>query len=220
MKKLFTAIRQKDFEAVKALLDKKPELIACTAKQPPKKDDGQSPLQVALKTGSFDVADYLLDLGADVNFIEAEDCCNAWRAPVLHDAINAAVMTCRWNVAKNIHGEFQVFSTKEEADRAFGILKRMLEMGADVNAVDSYGNTAIWRLCLQARQILPSYSYSEHKMGTDRILTPELMNDLARIFALIAQYGADLEYIRPNIQKTVKDDFKEEPVGQFLKGIS
>ena len=71
MKKLFTAIRQKDFEAVKALLDKKPELIACTAKQPPKKDDGQSPLQVALKTGSFDVADYLLDLGADVNFIEA-----------------------------------------------------------------------------------------------------------------------------------------------------
>lgn len=44
MKKLFTAIRKKDNETVKALIEKKPELVNCTAKQPPKKDDGQSPL--------------------------------------------------------------------------------------------------------------------------------------------------------------------------------
>ena len=74
------------------MLDKKPELISCTAKQPPKKDDGQSPLQVALKTGNFEIASYLLDLGADVNFMEADTCCNEWRAPVIHDAIVAAVM--------------------------------------------------------------------------------------------------------------------------------
>lgn len=58
----------------------------CTAKQPPKKDDGQSPLQVALKNGAFDIADYLIDQGADLNFIEDASCCNEWRAPVLHDA--------------------------------------------------------------------------------------------------------------------------------------
>lgn len=43
MKKLFSAIRQGDAATVCALLDKKPELLACTAKAPPKKDAGQSP---------------------------------------------------------------------------------------------------------------------------------------------------------------------------------
>lgn len=92
MKKLFQAIRQGDLAAVETLLDQKTELIACTAKKPPKKDDGQSPLQIALKTGQLAIAEFLLDRGADVNFIEAPDCCNEWRGPVIHDAINAAIM--------------------------------------------------------------------------------------------------------------------------------
>ena len=48
MKKLFKAIRNGDFNEVKEIITKKPELVNCVAKQPPKKDDGQSPLQVAL----------------------------------------------------------------------------------------------------------------------------------------------------------------------------
>ena len=53
MKKLFTAIRSSDLEMVQQLIEKKPALANCVAKQPPKKDDGQSPLQVALKTGNI-----------------------------------------------------------------------------------------------------------------------------------------------------------------------
>lgn len=37
MKKLFLSIRQGDIQQVKELLQKKPELISCIAKQPPKK---------------------------------------------------------------------------------------------------------------------------------------------------------------------------------------
>ncbi|WP_243428900.1 ankyrin repeat domain-containing protein [Clostridium botulinum] len=74
MKKLFIAIRQGDINTVKILLEKKPELISCTAKQPPKKDHGQSPLQVAIKSGNFEIAEYFLDCGADVNFMEKESC--------------------------------------------------------------------------------------------------------------------------------------------------
>ena len=58
MKKLFLAIRHNDLQQVKDIISKKPDLVHCTAKQPPKKDDGQSPLQVALKTGNFDIARY------------------------------------------------------------------------------------------------------------------------------------------------------------------
>ena len=72
MKKLFVAIRQGDLQLVKEILEKNPKLINCTAKQPPKKDDGQSPLQVAIKSGNLHIADYLIDFWADLNFIEIE----------------------------------------------------------------------------------------------------------------------------------------------------
>jgi hypothetical protein len=74
MKKLFNAIRSESFDEVKKIIDSKPDLVNCIAKQPPKKDDGQSPLQVALKVGAFDICDYLIDNGADLNFMEDESC--------------------------------------------------------------------------------------------------------------------------------------------------
>ena len=204
MKKLFKAIRASDLEAVKEILDNKPELVHCVAKQPPKKDDGQSPLQVALKTGNVEIAEYLLHRGADVNFMEDESCCNAWRAPVLHDAINCAVMSCRWNINDN-HMGFHVFSTKERADEALGVLKRMIDMGADVNAVDSYGNAGLNRFALQAKQILPSFSYAGHVEMKDRLFTEELHEDLRNVLQILKNAGADASYKAPNLGCSVRE---------------
>ena len=203
MKKLFTAIRASDLEMVKQIIEKKPELVNCVAKKPPKKDDGQSPLQVALKTGNTAIANYLLDMGADVNFIEDETCCNAWRTPVLHDAINCAVMSCRWNIDDKYMG-CREFSTKERAVEALDVLKRMLDMGADVNALDSYGNSGLNRFALQAKQILPSYNYAEHREGNDRIFTAELHEDLRSVLQALKDAGADDSYKAPNLGYSVR----------------
>lgn len=100
MKKLFKAIRNNELELVKQLIENKPDLVNCVAKQPPKKDDGQSPLQVALKTGHFEIAEYLIEMGADLNFMEDISCCNSWRAPVIHDAI-------------------RIFKSKEDAENEY-----------------------------------------------------------------------------------------------------
>ena len=187
MKKLFTAIRASDFEMVRQIIEKKPELVNCVAKQPPKKDDGQSPLQVALKTGNTAIANHLLDMGADVNYIEDETCCNEWRTPVLHDAINCAVMSCRWNIDDK-HMGFKVFSTKEKAADALDVLKRMLDMGADVKALDSYGNSGLNRFALQAKQILP-----------------ELHEDLRGVLQALKDAGADDSYKAPNLGYSVRE---------------
>ena len=216
MKKLFVAIRKNDFDTVKHLIKKKPELIECVAKQPPKKDDGQSPLQVSLKTGKLDIADYLIELGADINFIESESC-NEWKAPVIHDAINAAVMCSRWNVNSELYGGIKVFHSKAEADRAFQTLQKIVDLGADVNAVDSYGNSCLCRASLQARQILPSFNYTEKKLSDDRILTKELETDLTRIFDLLFEYGANIDYIVPNFGYSLKEMYKDEPLERFLR---
>lgn len=59
-----------------------------------------------------------------MNFMEDVSCCNEWRAPVIQDAINAAVMNSRWNTNDQYMG-FKVFSTQEKAKRASEILGKL-----------------------------------------------------------------------------------------------
>ena len=209
MKKLFNAIRKSDLDTVKSLLERDPTLIACTASAPPKKNAGQSLLQVALKTDNAPIANLLLDMGADVNFIESPDSGNNLRAPVLHDAIIAAVMNSRWNTFND--GELTVFSTAEKADESYAVLTRMIETGADVNAVDSVGNSCLWRAVIQAEQILPGYNRSTKEVFKDRLLTPELAADLSRIFHLLTSHGADTGCMHPYLGISFRDYFVSSP---------
>lgn len=218
MKKLFKAIRDRNIELVRVLITTSSELVNCIAKQPPKKDDGQSPLQVALKTGAFDIAEFLIDNGADLNFMEDESCCNTWRAPVIHDAINAAVMNSRWNT-NNPYTGFEVFSTEENAITSRKILEKMLQLGADVNKVDSSGNSGIWRFCLQANQILPRYNYATNSECDDRIFTSELETDLLSILKLLCKYGADLSCVSPNVGLTVKEFYANGSMAKLLNQV-
>ena len=92
MTKLFKAIRQNDIETVKKVLHKYPEKVNCMATPPPKKDEGQSPLQVAIKVGNIEIAHYLIDQGADVNHMEPYNGLpptRCYRCPLLFDAIMA-----------------------------------------------------------------------------------------------------------------------------------
>lgn len=210
MKKLFTAIQKNNHATVAALLDKSPELIRCVHQGNPKKFDGQSPLQVALKTADTQMVELLLTYRPDVNFMETEPCANDWRAPVLHDAIDRAIMSARWNVSRP--DGLEVFNTQAQADEAFAILKKLIELGADVNAQDSYGNSGMDRACLQARQILPRPN------SDDRVLTDELRNDLSRIFALLKLSGADMSYTAPSaFGKTYAEQYADEAIGFFLQ---
>lgn len=216
MQKTFKAIRNGDLDAVKAILAAHPEEINAVAKQPPKKDDGQSLLQVALKTGHLDIADYLLDRNTNVNYMEPEECCNEWRMPVLHDAIRCAIMNCRWNSRDYITKEYVIHSTADNATKAYNILARMLHLGADITAKDSYGNTALDRAILDARQILPIYNYSTKEVSDNRIVTGELKADLNRIFSLLLSRGASLQWIDRVSGKTIAELYAEEPVAEFF----
>ena len=209
MKKLFTAIRKSDLAAVRSMLEKEPSLVHCTAKAPPKKDAGQSPLQVALKTDNAAIAGFLLDMGADVNFMESPDCGSSWRAPVLHDAIIAAVMNSRWNTITD--GKLTVFGTAEKANESFALLSRMIDMGADVNAVDSAGYSCLWRTAIQAEQILPGYNKTTKEVFNDRLLTNELAADLSRILLLLIERGADVGCVHPYLNITFRDYFASSP---------
>lgn len=130
MEKLFRAVRHGDVGVVTALLDKNPALVGAVRKPPPKKDAGQQPLGVALKTGKYEIARLLLDRGADVNFIE--DASVDGRQPVVNDAVEAAV-------ASGLRKD------PAAAAESLALLKLMVELGADVAApYPDTGQPVLW----------------------------------------------------------------------------
>ncbi|QNK63503.1 ankyrin repeat domain-containing protein [Pedobacter sp. PAMC26386] len=192
MKALFTAIREKDTNKITELITKKPDLVNSVAKQPPKKDDGQSPLQIAFKARNFWAAKYLLEKGADVNFIDATSV-NEWKMPVLHDAVMATVSLARFEFAVDPWNEekkhlYELKGVKEHFEKTFSLLKIMVEKGADVNSVDSYGNSVLMRACADVEN---------RWMAKDRSIPKETTWDLKQIFDLLISSGADVYRTTP-----------------------
>ena len=201
MKKLFDSIRKNDILAVKELIESNKDLINCISKNGLSRDDGQSPLQVAIKTNNIDIANYLLDVGADVNFIEKESK-NKWKAPIIHDTLRTAIANTRWNT---YNGNLKVFHSKDESDKAFNLLKRIIELGADVNAHDSYNNSCLDRVLLDCKQILPYYDIEKDLLSNDRIITEEIKDDVSRIIKILIDNGANINEKNINSNKSFKD---------------
>lgn len=143
MKKLFKAIRNEDLEEVKSIIQKKPETISSISTPPPKKDIGQSPLQVAVKIGAFDIAYYLIEQGADINFMEEEAEGTQLRCPVLHDAIRTVLQSLCY---KDI----------ETSERGMELVHELLIRGADPNKCASNGWDVLDLCVVEAEKILES----------------------------------------------------------------
>lgn len=139
MKKLFNAIKQNDFPEIQRIIEKKPELVNCISKAPPKKDDGQSALQVAIKNGGgwhdTRIISYLLDKGADVNFMEDDRGLRPQEIacyPVLMDMVYAVCT----NMAP-LHFHYQPEDAKAKANEFVAVFKRMLDLGANPNKTNN-----------------------------------------------------------------------------------
>lgn len=177
MKKLFELVRQGNIGEVKRILAAKPELLNCVSGPLPKKDHGQSLLQVALKTGRLEIADYLIDSGIDIDFMEAADDDPGVRAPVLFDAITAAIdPLCISQFAK----QEDISRRYELSDRALYLTGRIIAEGADVNKRSSHGLSAInWSLH-RAEQIIKypgSYPFSQEKAREQESAVLDLLID-------------------------------------------
>ena len=187
MKKLFTCIRQGKLDEVAAILDRKPELISCLAKAPPKKDDGQSPLMVAIKSDNLEVAHLLLDRGADVNFADAVNPYGVnFSAPIWYDAVGQCFMRARHTVGPG----------PERSKGYFLLLRRLLDMGMDPNQKTSHGlNT--WQHALNeydqfARKSYPSYYVEEAKQENH-----QLREMLKAVLDELLKHGADIHAFNP-----------------------
>ena len=178
IKSLIRAIRNGKDADVKKMIAADGELTNSCASAPPKKDDGQSPLQIAFKTGRFAIAEFLIDHGADVTFIE-ESVVNEWRAPVIHDAIRAAA----FNMRVAYKGNAKTFAT------AIALLTKLLDNGADPNATDSYGNNCLARALLDLRIQLTSIPLEDSAAAESHSVFDE---DATQLLGVLLEYRADI----------------------------
>lgn len=191
MTALFTAIRKSDLDKVKSIIEKQPLLVNSVAKAPPKKDDGQSALQVAIKSSNPEIAEYLIDKGADINFVDSSQI-NVWHAPVIHDVVMACIYLCTDSQSKKL-------------TQYLGILKKMIQKGADLKVVDSYGNTVMHRAFLDARQL--EHFYSDKKV----------VSNIKKIIDLLKESGASLSQKSSTREAVLHDNmFAKHPVSMFF----
>lgn len=176
MNKLFKDIRHGDIEAVRAAISKNVTIVneVYNAKTP-KKDIGQSPLQVAIKCGEFEIIEFLLEKGADSDFMEDPALVppHSVYMSVLHDAII---------------GVFSALCYKQysQSENYMNLIKILLENGANPNRKTSSGMLPIGTAVNKAEMILGhKNAYPDIQEITKRRLFESL--------DLLIKYGADKE---------------------------
>ena len=129
-----------------------------------------------------------------------------------------AVRCCRHNTRFEAGDRvfFEEYSSGAEADAAFALLKRLLELGADVNARESHGATLAWRTCRTAADMLPQYHWNDDTVASTAIVTPEGEHDLKRIFLLLKAYHTD--FSEEEIQRYIEKP--QHPLTPFLRAIT
>lgn len=204
---IFDAIRNDDFEKVKAFIEADPSKVNAVAPLKPADTKRMSPLQVALTTGWHrKIAWYLLEKGADVNYIEPPDHCLNSARPVICDAAEVAVRNARRIEKDEETGEYRMIHSKEDADEAFAFLKAVVEHGADLKKTDYYNNGVMSKAIFAADCTYPDPRY------TGRKHCDEQDEDLLRIFHFLINSGADRDTVSSCAKKTCAQIYADHPV--------
>lgn len=215
---LFGAIRKNDFEQVKALITAQPELVNAIAPKRPLDTRGMSPLQVALCTGWHrKIAWLLLENNADENYIPEKKWAEEVR-PVLFDAANVAIWNVRryaWDGKSTEPMKLVWKHTKDESDEAYAFLERVLKRGADVGITDYYGRNVLMEAVPEASNLCPILNRETGEYYPGRPVTPEMCDDLRRIFSLLIDSGADINNASAYSKKSIREHYENEPVWQI-----
>lgn len=220
--RIFDAIRADDLAGVKAILAEDPSAVNAIAPKRPLDTRGMSPLQVSLCTGRHkEIAWLLLENGADVNYLPDKKIAEEAR-PVLFDGVNAAIWNARryaWDGKNTTPLQLEWKHTKEQADDAFAFLQRMLALGADVSVTDHYGRNCLMEAVSEASNLCPVRNQETGGFYPGRPITPEMCEDLQRIFRLLIDAGTDRNNVSAFSGKSIRQHYENEPVWQICGGL-
>lgn len=192
MNAVFKEIRHGDIEKIRTRIAKNPAIVnEIYTGTKPKKDVGQSPLQVAIKCGQFEIIDLLIENGADVDFMEdpankPKDTSASYFMcmSVLHDAIIGVFGSLPY-------GQF------ETSAKYVRVIETLLENGADPGKETTphpiSGNTALPldTAVVQADSVLSRYWESTYEPDIKKYDAAK--KHLFEILTFLTKYGADFD---------------------------
>lgn len=179
MQKIFRDIKNRklNLETFKKALDKNPKMIDWVVKAPPKQEAGMSLLQMATRYCCFDIANYLIDKGIDVNYMPPDNglpMTECWVQPVLPEAV-------RCLLAGGYDWQYRV-KEKHKKDQ-MDLVIHLLEKGADPNQLD-YTQRDTWDYAVETcTNVIPRIE-QEYK--------EQYAEFASKVFALLYQYHADI----------------------------
>ncbi|MBO4804690.1 MAG: hypothetical protein J5554_01460 [Paludibacteraceae bacterium] len=210
--KIFEAIRNDNLDDVIACVEKNPACVNAVAPMKPNDTKGMSPLQVAVTTGWHrKIAWYLLEHGADVNFIESPKHRKTLANPVFFDVALVAVYNARRYELDEQSNTYRLIHSKEDADEAFDFLKAVGEHGADLSKTDYFNNGVISRVLFAANRVYPDPKYPRIKPSEEQ------NEDLLRIFKYLLDSGAEKNTVSSYAKKTNQEIYCTEPIWDLVK---
>ena len=179
-KEFLKLIRANNIEEAQNALAMNPGLAHATCSPPPKKYEGQTLLQIAVRNAVPEIVGALIDAGADVNYIETT-VVNDWNSPVLNDTVHSAVL--------NTIGHDQ-----ETVSACINNVRRLLEEGADPEQKDTRGHNAYRRFIDTVKlRTNDAYFRTSRQNKTDDASALERASSIKDIHDLLVEFYATPE---------------------------
>jgi len=196
---VFDLLRNGDIAAVKAMVEKSPQLVS------ERDGDDDTPLHYAAALGNADLVTFLIDKGAKIDLPDAER-----KTPLHLAAINdrrdAVAALLKRGAAIEARDDYQrtalILCARERGQAATS--RVLIEAGADVNAVDKFGDSALslaaWRGKADLIDLLLEKGAHVPETGPrwQGLLSEAASKGLTNLFGRLTQGGQDLKPADPS----------------------
>jgi len=196
---VFDLLRKGDIAAVKALIEKSPQLVDA------RDADGDAPLHYAVYGQDAGLVNYLIDKGAKIDLAGAQ-AKTPLHIAASNDRREIVVALLKRGAALDTRDDYKrtalILCARERGQAATG--RVLIDAGADVNAADKFGSTALelaaWRgkaefidLLLEKGAKLP-----EGGQNWEGLLSQAADNGLTKLFRRLTEGGQDLKTVDPS----------------------
>ena len=211
MRQLFQTINKGEFEAVKQIIIQKPETVNSKSAGLLKRDEGQTPLRIAVKNSFPQMAMLFVENDADLNAYTPED-----DMYIIHQAMYTVMQyACSGKIYlrdKELKekGSVSEYTQKlyDEDNRLFdisySILEYLIKQGIDLSVKNQMGN------CFSYGIILSSFSFYPRASVDD--VSPEIYSRVKKVFSLLLSAKVDTvlsEYVQETYVQEMQDALEE-----------
>jgi len=195
---VFDLLRKGDVAAVKALIEKSPQLVEARG------SDGNTLLHYAAYGGSVELVNFLLDKGAKIDAPGQRGLTPLHVAAQNNNKLATAALLAR-GAALEARCDYQrtalIHCARERGQAETG--RVLIEAGADVNAADKFGSTALelaaWRGKADFIDLLLEKGAAVPREGRQwgMMLSQSVSNGLVALFNRLTDGGRDLKTVDP-----------------------